>query len=157
MNKSAMTLVICLLASNAQAGIYKWTDSDGNAQYSSTPPQGQSYEKIETAPPPAKPDPAVLENARSQLREASEKAQEEKARRGLRAQDQQVDQRMAENCRIARENFEKLEARTGILREDPETGTMVRLTFEERQAQMAKAQKDIDYFCEGYTINASKQ
>ena len=157
MNKPILTLVICLLTLNAQAGIYKWTDTEGNVQYSSTPPRSQSYETIQRAPAPEKPDPAILENARLQLREASDKAQEEKARRELRAQDKQVDERMAENCRIARENYEKLGARTGILREDPETGTMVRLTFEERQAQMAKAQKDIDYFCEGYTINASKQ
>lgn len=157
MHKPTLTLVICLLAFNAQAGIYKWTDSEGNVQYSSTPPQGQSYKTFEAAPPPPEPDPAVLEKARLQIREASEKAQEEKARRALKTQDKQVDERMADNCRIARENFEKLEAHPGILREDSETGTMVRLTFEERQAQKAKAQKDMDYFCEGYTINASTQ
>jgi hypothetical protein len=157
MNKLTLTLGMCLLTFAAQAEIYKSVGSDGTVQYSSTPPAGRPYESIEKAPAPRNYDPTVLENARRQLQEASEKAQEQQARRDLEAKDKQVAGKMAENCKVARENFENLEAHSGILREDAETGVVVRLTYEERQAQMDKAKKDMDYFCDGYSINASSQ
>lgn len=53
--KICMAAGLSLLLSTAvQAGMYKWTDEQGNVHYSQRPPQGQQYEKmkVQKAPPP---------------------------------------------------------------------------------------------------------
>lgn len=147
MNRIALTMAACMLTFAAQAEIYKWRGADGTVQYTSEKPRGVPYEVIEKDPAPRSYDPAVLENSRRQLREANERAQEQKARRELKEKDKDVASKMAKNCSIARENLANLESRPGVLRQDASTGAVVRLTAEEREAAMDRARKDIGYFC----------
>ena len=130
----------------AQQFIYKWTDEQGMVQYSELPPpSGVKYEQVRK-PTGALPGaaPAV---SQQQAKEQEALAQEEAKQKEQAEQAQkQIEDVRAKNCEIAKKNVQVLQGDTQVVRTDPK-GNKIVLDAEQRAAELQKAQKDQDYFC----------
>ena len=140
----------CGLMTNAQAQqfIYKWTDAQGQPQYSELPPpSGVPYETVRkpggTAPgaESARDLTKEQEELARKLAEEDAKTQEQREQAKKEAEDQR-----AKNCEIAKKNVAALQGDRPVVRSD-DKGNKVTLSAEERAAELQKAQKDQDYFC----------
>jgi hypothetical protein len=139
-----------MATAQAQQFIYKWTDEYGQLKYSELPPPaGTPYETVRR---PAGAAGGAEAAARDLAREQEELAQtlaEEEARR--QAQEEQVQQQAEEvrarNCEIARKNVEILQSDRPVIKTD-EQGTRVAIDAEQRAAELQRALKDQEYFCE---------
>ncbi len=139
----------CGLMSAAQAEqfIYKWTDEQGQPKYSELPPPaGVPYETVRKsggAVPgvETKDLSKEQEELKRKLAEEEAKTQEQQAQAQKEAEDVRV-----KNCEIARKNVQVLQGDRPVVRADAK-GNKVILEGEQRQAELQKAQKDQDYFC----------
>ena len=140
----------CGLMTNAQAQqfIYKWTDEQGQPQYSELPPpSGVPYETVRkpgsTAPgaESARDLTKEQEELARKLAEEEAKTQEQQEQAKKEAEDQR-----AKNCEIAKKNVAALQSNRPVVRSD-DKGNKVTLSAEDRAAELQKAQKDQDYFC----------
>lgn len=139
----------CGLMSAAQAEqfIYKWTDEQGQPKYSELPPPaGVPYETVRksggAAPGVETKDLSKeQEELKRKLAEEEAKTQEQQAQAQKEAEDIR-----AKNCEIARKNVQVLQGDRPVVRADAK-GNKVILEGEQRQAELQKAQKDQDYFC----------
>ncbi len=149
------TLLCILLAGNcgliaiaqAQQFIYKWADEQGQPKYSELPPPaGIPYETVRK-PGGAAPGAEAKDLAKEQEALARKLAEEEaKAQEQQEQAQKQVEDARAKNCEIARKNVEVLQSDRPVVRVDAK-GNKVTLEGEQRQAELQKAQKDQDYFC----------
>ncbi len=141
----------CAVIATAQAQqyIYKWTDSQGQIQYSElSPPPGVQYEMVrkpagsgqETGPQARELTKDQEELAR-QVAEQQRKEEEQAEQARKEAEDVR-----AKNCEIARKNVQVLQGDSPVVKPDAK-GNKVALDAEQRQAELQKAQKDQDYFC----------
>ena len=129
----------------AQQSIYKWTDAEGKLQYSELPPPtGITYEVVRKS---AKATPGEAALSSQQTREREELARQEAERKAQAEKAQQTaqDQR-AKNCEIAKKNVEVLQGGSQIVKTNAE-GKKVVVDAEQRAAELKKAQKDADYYC----------
>jgi hypothetical protein len=137
------------VTTQAQQYIYKWTDSQGLPQYSELPPPpGVRYEMVRK--------PAGLERetgtpARDLARDQEELArqvteQQQKEEQQAEQVQKQAEEVRAKNCEIARKNVQVLQGSTQVVKTDAK-GNKVVLDAEQRAAELQKAQKDQDYFC----------
>ncbi len=137
MLKALCMIALLTLCGTAHATAYKWTDDDGNVQYSGTPPTDRPYEQVKGPPsPPSSPgseDTSVTDEATG---DASSEASPDQRQSKIEA-----------NCNQARANLQVLNENELVEFTDPDTGETRRLNEEERQAQIAQSQKDIDYYC----------
>lgn len=128
-----------------QQSIYKWTDVEGKLQYSELPPPaGITYEVVRKS---AKATPGESALSSQQAREREELARQEAERKeqAEKAQQATQDQR-TKNCEIAKKNVEVLQGDSQIVKTNAE-GKKVVVDAEQRTAELKKAQKDADYFC----------
>ncbi|MCB1768760.1 MAG: DUF4124 domain-containing protein [Candidatus Competibacteraceae bacterium] len=137
-----------MVNTQAQQFIYKWTDDQGQPQYSELPPpSGIPYETVR------KPGGAALgaeagrdltkeqEELAQKLAEEEAKTQEQQEQAKKEAEDQRT-----KNCEIAKKNVEVLQGDRPVVRADAK-GNKVTLNAEDRATELQKAQKDQDYFC----------
>ena len=136
-----------MAAAQAQQFIYKWTDEQGQLKYSELPPPaGVHYETVRK-PSGAAPGPEGKDLAKEQEELARKLAEEE-----AKTQEQQdqakkeADAARAKNCEIARKNVEVLQGERPVVRADAK-GNKVTLDAQQRAAELQKARKDQDYFC----------
>jgi preprotein translocase subunit SecD len=149
------TLLCILLAGScglmavaqAQQFIYKWMDEQGQPKYSELlPPPGIPYETVRK-PGDEAPGVATKDLAKEQ-EELARKLAEEEAKtqeQQEQAQKEATDAR-AKNCEIARKNVEVLQGDRPVVRTD-DKGNKVALDAAQREAELQKAKKDQDYFC----------
>jgi hypothetical protein len=140
----AMLLGAALLAVSATglaATMYKWTDSEGNVQYTQTPPPKGDFQKVAPPPAPATPAPEA-EDAKATEPEAdqagNETAREDAERKKLEASIAK------QNCETARRN---LEIYTAYRRVMNEKGEIVVLGDDERAAKIKEANDMIKKYC----------
>ncbi len=142
----ALLLGAGLLAAstNGLAAMYKWTDSEGNVQYTQDPPPQGSFQKMAPPPPaPAVPEPATEapKAAAGQPAGATDEAatKEEAERKELAATIAK------KNCETARKN---LEIYTTFRRVMNDKGEIVTLGDDERAAKLKEANDMIKKFCQ---------
>ena len=132
----------------AQQYIYKWTDSQGLPQYSElAPPPGVKYEMVRKPTEATGSGAAPRDLAKDQeelARQVTEQQQKEQ-QQTEKVQKEAQDAR-ARNCEIAKKNVQVLQGDTQVVRTDAK-GNKVALDAEQRAAELQKAQKDQDYFC----------
>lgn len=137
------------IAIQAQQFIYKWTDQQGMIQYSELPPPtGVQYEMVRK-PTGAEPGGEAStqnlskeqENLAKQVAEQEKQAQEQAEQAQKEAQDTRI-----KNCEAAKKNIQVLQSGSPVVKTD-EKGNKVALGTEQREAELKKAQKDQDYFC----------
>lgn len=148
MNKGSSFWVLLLgaglLAASATglaATMYKWTDSEGNVQYTQTPPPRGGFQKMAPPPAPATPAPDTApaqagEPAAEQPKDTA--AQEEAERKRLEASVAK------HNCNTARKN---LEIYTSFRRVVDDRGEIVPLSDDERAAKIKEANEMIKKYC----------
>ena len=132
----------------AQQYIYKWTDAQGQPQYSElAPPSGVKYEMVrkpsgaEQAPAPAQD----LDKAKADL--AKKVAEQEQAeKKQVEEAQKEADDLRTKNCEAAKKNVTTLQSDSPVVKTDAQ-GNKVALDPTGREAELKKAQKDQDYFC----------
>ena len=123
-------------AASATAAMYKWTDKDGNVQYTETPPpEGNS---TEIAPPPRVAAPATNGAAN---KDEAQKDKNATAEPPLTPEQLEIYQR---NCEAARGNLETYKTARRVQQSD---GEVVVMDDEKRQQKTQQAEEQIKKFC----------
>lgn len=126
-------------AASATAAMYKWTDKQGNVQYTETPPPEGDAKEI--APPPRVAAPAANKVT------GKNGADEDDGNKGagdeapLTPAEQEIYQR---NCEAARGNLEMYKSARRVQQAD---GEIVVMDDEIRQKKMQQAEEQIKKFC----------
>ena len=134
--------VLLALSGGATAGqIYKWVDSQGNVHFGSQPPQGQDADTVN----PNISHPRVAAPAAETAPAEGDKQQE--------AIDKEVRQNVAKQEAERRKFCESVRYNLAQLKNTPRIRTEVdgevrRLTEEERQERIAKAEASIKENCQ---------
>ncbi len=154
MSKRILLLVLMLggcgvgATAQAQQFIYKWTDGQGQVQYTELPPPtGVPYETVRKPTGFGQESGQTRDLAKEQ-EELAKKLAEEEAKKQQQQQEQsrkEEDVRV-KNCEIARKNVETLQSDRPIVKTDAQ-GNKVALDAQQREAELQKARKDQDYFC----------
>jgi len=130
--------VLCVVVSNSQAALYKWVDADGNTHYTQSPPTGGIEADV------IKPPPKIDTNkALDQLEEQQKYLDGLQEERGKQAKKQQIEEA---NEALGKDKLTHLTDIPRISKVDKD-GNVSRLTEEERQAKIKKAQELINKEC----------
>lgn len=142
--------VLLVFATASQAAdtqyIYKWTDDQGEVQYTQFPPAGRKAEKMNAPPPPAQSSETAEKHLQKQLdtmEQQNEKQQQETKDADQRAEIQKIRKK---NCEIAHKNLVNLQ-RGGNVRYMGPNGEVIHLTEEERQKRIDEANGQIKENC----------
>jgi len=123
------------------ATMYKWIDSEGNVQYTQTPPPKGSFETM--APPPAPATPAPESSTPQTAEPASSKEDDEAAKQD--DERKRLEASVAKhNCETARKN---LEIYTAFRRVKGDKGEIITLGDDERAAKIKQANEMIEKYC----------
>lgn len=137
------------VTTQAQQFIYKWTDSQGQIQYSElTPPAGVQYE-IVRKPAGTEPNPeaAARDLNKEQADLAKQVAEQEQKEQEQKEQEQkEAEDARGKNCEIAKKNLKVLQGDSPVVKTDAK-GNKVALDAGQREAELKKAEKDQNYFC----------
>ena len=125
--------------------LYKWVDDQGNVSYSQQKPMGRESETIQLRGATLSSD-----GAQDKLDELKEKAgagdKDREFAKNSATEDAERDQRLANNCKIARENMRILKSTSRIQAQD-DAGEQYYLDEAGIQARIAESQKHIDDNC----------
>ena len=147
----ASCCTVAALAQTQQANpnqqyIYKWTDDQGMVKYSElAPPTGVKYEMVQKAPGAVQGAEAAL-NAQQAKERAAIAEQEAKQKEQTEQAQKQMEDARAKNCELAKKNVQALQGDTQVVKSD-DKGNKVTLDAEQRAAELKRAQKDAEYFC----------
>ncbi len=141
-------LMLCLLPAFAAAQVYSWKDANGKVHYGDRPPASKQADSRKLAPPP--PPTADEEAARkaSADRQLSEREKQQKAQEEAKKNQEdpaQAKQR-AEGCQQAKANLAAIESGQVRFSVDAK-GERVGLDGAVRDAEIAKARKNVDDWC----------
>jgi hypothetical protein len=150
--RSVPILLMAVIGLSAQCGeqIYRWVDEKGMVHYSGTVPTEEEYEQVEMP----KLTPAVPTDSLQEVQEQLEQLEqlEKQQREGTR--DEELDAfreerqaLMEQECAQAQEALRTLQSHARVLLYDEETGQAVHLTQEERQEELDRTQRAVDYYC----------
>ena len=141
----ALATALCSAAPVQAAKLYKWVDEQGNVTYSQQKPPDRQAETIRLRS-------ATLDaqGAREKLDQLNDRAQSQQKDRefaeNAASATRERDERMASNCKIARENMRILRSTSRIQAKD-ENGEPYFLDEAGVQAKMAETQRQIDNNC----------
>lgn len=141
----ALAAALCAASPLQAAKLYKWVDEQGNVTYSQQKPPDRQAETIRLRR-------ATLdaEGAREKLDQLNERADTQQKDRefaeNAASATRERDERMASNCKIARENMRILKTTSRIQAKD-DKGEAYFLDEAGIQAKMAETQKQIDNNC----------
>lgn len=128
-------------AASAAAAMYKWTDQEGNVQYTQTPPPDGAVTEI--APPPRVAAPAAASEEKKAADEGEGGGQQaDNGQEPALTPEQQ--EAYARNCEAAQGNLQIYKTRGRI--KTPE-GEIVELNDEVRQKKVQQAEEQIKKFC----------
>jgi hypothetical protein len=126
--------------------IYKWTNDQGEVQYTQFPPPGRPVEKLHRALPPA-PSPENggndLQKQLDTMEQQNNKQLQETSDADQRAEIQKI---RKQNCETAHKNLVNLN-RGGNVRYMGPDGKVMRLTEEERQKRIDETNQQIKENC----------
>lgn len=123
----------------AGAAMYKWTDAQGNVQYSQEPPPDNQYQEV--APPPPPPSGTNADEQLNKYRDTITPAPPPTGEMDNQKLQAEVDQK---NCEAARKN---LDTYTRYRRVKNAEGEIQTLGDDERKAKIKESQEAIDKYC----------
>ena len=124
--------------------IYKWVDAEGVVHYDARPPADGNYEEIDIRTREAVNSGSGNGEAPADAQQAEpEQAPPGQAATEPAGPDPEV---VAERCKQARDNMEKLNQRNNLLVRDDDGEPHV-ISSEERQQMLDEAQKFVDEWC----------
>jgi len=139
-------IVACSVAFSVNATVYKWTDSNGEIQYSENPPLNVDSTplSIQSAPSSsANEEIKRYEKINKQFSAMSEKEQAEKAKAEKAAEEAHLKKI---NCERAKTHLQSMESQPRIRLENAQ-GNVTALTTEERDADIKRTKEDIEKYC----------
>lgn len=154
MSKRMLLLLLVLGGCGAAATawaeqlIYKWTDAQGQIQYTELPPaSGIHYETVRRSGGSG-PETSGTDDLSKKQNELAQKLAEEEAKQQQQQQEQaqKQDEVRTKNCEAAKKNVEVLQGDRPVVKTD-EKGNKVALDPQQREAELQKAKKDQDYYC----------
>ena len=134
---AAIALVAWMTGTALAADTYKWTDDNGQVQYTQLPPKDRPYETIRVR----SKQPEVTAPAATQ---AGKK--DEASKQGDVAVAKAEAEKVARNCELAKQNKEALLTIPKIRVTDKD-GTERFMTDEERKEKMAATEVNISTYC----------
>ena len=141
----ALALALGAATTAEAAKLYKWVDEDGNVTYSQQKPPDQKAETIRLRSATLNAD-----GAREKLDQLNERAGEQQKDREFAENSatatRERDERMANNCKIARENMRILRTTSRIQAKD-ENGEPYFLDDSAIQAKIAETERQIQNNC----------
>jgi len=127
----------------SSAGIYKWTDSDGNIHYGDRPKVSAKEIKVDTG---HKPDPEFGKHQQKRDRILEVFDQERLEKRADNALAAQVKSEQQQKCIEAQERLEQYKT-AGYLYKLDDDGNRVILENEEHANALENAQDSVDNWC----------
>ncbi len=143
-SKVFLTLLLFLSMNLVSAaGIYKWTDADGNIHYGDRPQESAHEIKVNTG---HKPDPQRREHQqkRDRLLEVFDEERQEK--RANKAQIAQLKAEQQQKCFEAQKRLEQYKT-AGYLYKLDDDGNRTILEDEEHASALENAQDSVDHWC----------
>ena len=142
------TLLVFATASPAAdtQDIYKWTDDQGEVQYTQFPPPGRPAEILHGVRPPDESPESAGNDLQKQLETVEQQNQEQLQGAKDEKQWAQIQKIRRDNCKTARQNLVNLN-RGGNVRYMGADGKVMRLTEEERQKRIDEANQQIKENC----------
>ncbi|MCX4188895.1 DUF4124 domain-containing protein [Methylophaga sp. OBS3] len=139
--------LLCSLPFWVHAEIYKWTDENGQINYSQQPPADRPAEEIKTPPPPPIAPEAAQQEIETLIENQEAAEAEEAAEQAAQEQQAAAEALRQENCETARSNYQQYLNNPGrrVMNAD---GEVTRPTEEERQEKISDYQNKIDEFCD---------
>ena len=144
---SPLALAAALCFTTAQAEMYRWVDGDGVTHFSQVPPPSGSATRL--SKPAADPigNSDSVQRINQQWQQAQDRKEERTEQREQQQEEAQLQARRAENCKAAKYNLGILQGPSNRLIKQP-GGDYQRLTEEQRQAQISKAEEIIERDCD---------
>lgn len=121
------------------AGVYKWSDSEGNVHYTQTPPPEGGAEKMTPPPPAPKALPQERPAPTPAAAPAGDKAAEDRRRKEREAEIAR------QNCETARKNLDIYTTSRRLLTEE---GEAIILDDDVREAKIREANENIKKYCQ---------
>lgn len=144
-----LVLSALCLAMSAQAEIYKWVDADGQVHYSERAPEGQAEELNIKSAPASSTEPARTPQQRMEQQEKLLRsfAAEREIKEKQKAKQEKAEQERKKRCLQAQDTlFDYKNA--GYLYERDATGKRRILSEEEKRQEEEKARKQVKRWCE---------
>ena len=143
-------LLLFLLLPCYAAGVYKWTDAQGNVHYGDRPPQGQAVQSMDVeqatpATPPA-PDSAARRDKQQRLLDSFAEDRQRRAARREADRQQQADRE--QKCAQARQRLQKIRNAAFLYEKTADPDNPRILSQAERQAQTAQWQAQVGKWCD---------
>lgn len=148
-----ITALLTALTASATvaARIYKWSDAEGQIHYGELPPVGQSAQPIDIQTPPGHPRPTPSQPAAIPEASMNSSSQEAAAKQGGSDQRTQTvaqePERLRQQCQVARQNLQFLEAGGSNRRFRDSSGNVVRYTQAQRQTKIAAIKRYLERHC----------
>ena len=141
----ALAAAVCAALPAQAAKLYKWVDDQGNVTYSERKPQNREVETIRLRG--ATLDSSGAQEKLDQLNDRAESQQKDREFAEISTTaTAERDQRMASNCKTARENMRILRTTSRIQDKDAD-GEAYFLDEAGIQTKMAQTQQQIDNNC----------
>lgn len=129
--------------------VYKWVDENGQTQFSQFPPANQQTQQAKQVN--IKVQPAADSGASQRLQEMRQKLLEDSVDRNTQSEQEKQDakeaERMAENCKRAKQRLRDLE-NTGRIYKIKEDGEYHWYSEKEREDSIQKAREQITKYCQ---------
>ena len=138
---------LMLLAGQAHAEVYKWKDADGNVQYTQHPPSDNSNAEIMnlstgSGTPVPQDTPSAVENPKGEEK-TQDSGQQAPQRAEPTAEEKAELKRKCDNVRARLQSLQRPRVSTV-----DEQGNRVRLSEDERQAQIEETTRLLEEHCD---------
>ena len=144
----SILLGLFLVTSQAFAGMYRWTDDEGNVVYSQTPPPDNRPVKPIAPPPPPAENTSQIQQQTQKLQEQLDNfARERNEKKQKQQEAAQEKKQKAEKCKVARSNLKSMQEKPPNTLWGLPDGSYQRFTVEERQKEIDKLNKIINENC----------
>ena len=134
MMKILLLTIMLIFAIPASAGLYKWTDDDGNVHYSQKPPLNQEYKRLKAPPTPENNQPLYQSSSKS--RKDPRKISKAETEKNLIIR--------AQNCEKSKKKLQVYQIYRRVRDKD---GNVKTLGDTERANNIENAKKSIAEFC----------
>lgn len=145
MKAGSLVMLCCgvmFLCGTALAGnTYKWTDDNGQVQYTQLPPNDRPYTVIKST------TAAINEEAQESPVTSSAATKPGAEKTASSEYTSAEKEKLAKNCDIAKQNREMLRTAAKI-RVTGADGEPRHLTEEERKARLADTEKQVSFYCD---------
>ncbi len=139
------SLLLAVFCMPVNAEIYKWVDEHGETHYSQKKP-GDGVEVSTVKPPPRVDTEAALQEKQRKLREEQE-------RNKVKLKKSEAERKAREETALKKSNCDKAKARVTSMQRPrvnmvDAQGNRTRISEEQRQKQLAEAQKAVKEHCQ---------